>query len=73
MDFVFDDSKSLKNKEKHNIDFYEAQKIWDDPFRVEISAKYVDEQRKLIIGRIDDLLWSAIITFRNTKIRIVSV
>ena len=30
MFFEFDENKSKINKQKHNIDFYEAQKIWDD-------------------------------------------
>ena len=41
MQFDFDINKSLTNKEKHNIDFYEAQKLWEDPLRIEIPAKYV--------------------------------
>jgi len=30
MTFEFDENKSKINKHKHNIDFYEAQKLWDD-------------------------------------------
>lgn len=71
--FVFDGNKSKSNQDKHGIDFIEAQKLWDDPNLLEIPAKTVDEPRFLIIGLIDNINWSAIITYRNDKIRIISV
>jgi len=73
MEFEFDPQKNKKNKEKHGIDFVEAQKLWEDPYRVEIPARYVDEPRYLLIGRIKDEYWSAIFTYRSDKIRIISV
>ena len=33
----------------------------------------VDEERRLIIGKISGKLWSAIITYRGATIRIISV
>ncbi len=30
MEFEFDSKKSINNKKKHGIDFYEAQSLWDD-------------------------------------------
>jgi len=73
MEFEFDPHKSEKNKEKHGIDFIEAQQMWLDPDRVIIPAKNLDEVRFLLIGKIDNRLWSAINTVRNNKIRIISV
>ena len=35
------------NKKKHGIDFIEAQALWDDPDRIEIPAKTIDEERFL--------------------------
>jgi uncharacterized DUF497 family protein len=72
MEFQFDERKSRVNKRKHGIDFVEAQAIWDDPDRIEIPAKTIDEERFLIIGKISDKYWSTIITYRNEIIRIVS-
>ncbi len=69
----FDQNKSKTNKEKHGIDFIEAQKLWEDPYRIEIPAKYLDEPRYLLIGKIKDKHWSAIFTYRSNKIRIISV
>ena len=73
MQFEFDDRKSMKNNEKHGIDFIEAQGIWDDPDIIEIPAKFVDEPRSLVIGRYRETHWSGIITYRAEKIRIISV
>ena len=72
MDFEFDPEKSASNKEKHGIDFVEAQALWDDPDLVEVPARVVDEPRFLVIGRIAGKHWSGIITYREQRIRIIS-
>ena len=71
--FEFDERKSRANLEKHGIDFVEAQEIWNDPYFIEIPAKISDEPRFLVIGRISDKHWSAVVTPRKEKIRIISV
>jgi len=73
MVFEFDPKKSESNKKKHGIGFVEAQELWEDPDLVEIPAKTVDESRFLVIGRIGDARWSGIVTYRESKIRIISV
>jgi uncharacterized protein len=73
MEFEFDPAKSNLNKEKHGIDFYEAQALWNDADFIEIPLKTIDEPRFLVIGRISEKHWSAIITYRSEKIRIISV
>lgn len=73
MEFEFDNRKSQINKKKHGIDFVQAQALWEDPDRIEIPAKTVDESRFIIIGKIYDTHWSTIITYRGKKIRIISV
>jgi len=73
MEFEFDSNKSKLNKDKHGIDFLEGQLLWDDPDYIEIPAKTMDEQRSLIIGKIQDKHYSAIITYRKEKIRIISI
>jgi len=71
--FEFDHQKSQSNLEKHGIDFNNAQSIWDDPDYLEVPAKTMDEPRWLVIGKIDGKHWSAIITYRDDRIRIISV
>ncbi len=73
MEFEFDSNKSLDNKEKHGIDFIEAQLPWEDPDLIEIPIKTHDEPRFLVIGSILGKHWSGIITYRHEKIRIISV
>ena len=73
MEFEFDRRKSQTNKEKHGIDFVEAQALWNDPDRIEIPAVTIDEPRFILIGKISDTHWSTIITYRGEKIRIISV
>ena len=73
MPFEFDPRKSTANKAKHGIDFVEAQEIWVDIDRLEIPARTLDEPRYQVIGRIGESMWSAFVTYRNEKIRIISV
>jgi uncharacterized DUF497 family protein len=73
MEFEFDTDKSEGNRKKHGIDFYEAQALWDDPDFIEIPVKTSDEERFLVIGKLSDKHWSAIITYRSEKVRIISV
>ncbi|KAF0121384.1 MAG: hypothetical protein FD151_1271 [bacterium] len=73
MEFEFDPKKSEINKQKHGIDFYEAQELWDDPDFIEIPVKTSDEPRFLVIGKVSGKHWSGIITYRTEKIRIISV
>lgn len=73
MEYEFDEVKSKANKAKHGIDFEEAQTLWEDIDLLEIPARTEDEPRTIVIGKIGDKHWSAIITYRNEKIRIISV
>lgn len=73
MDFEFDPAKSAANLKKHGIDFIGAQALWSDPDRLEVPAGSLDEPRTQVIGRIGELVWSAFITLRGGRIRIISV
>ena len=71
--FEFDAAKSESNRTKHGIDFVDAQVLWNDPMLLEIPAKTDDEPRYLVIGSIDGKHWSAVITYRGTNVRLISV
>jgi uncharacterized DUF497 family protein len=73
VEFEFDPHKSVTNQEKHGIDFTEAQRLWQDAIRVEVPARTVDEPRWLVIGQIDGKHWSAVVTYREQRARIISV
>ena len=71
--FEFDLAKSHANLSKHGIDFIDAQLLWNDPGLLEIPAKTEDEPRYVVIGLIDGKHWSAVITYRSTHVRLISV
>ena len=73
MRFEFDEAKSQSNKAKHGIDFVEAQALWLDDMLIEVSARTQDEQRFVVIGMIGSQHWSAVITYREDRIRLISV
>jgi hypothetical protein len=73
MSFEYDPDKSAENKRKHGIDFEEAQQLWADAQLVEVPARTTDEPRWLLVGKIDEKHWSAIITRRGDNIRLISV
>jgi hypothetical protein len=72
--FEYDENKSQINHSKHDINFNDAHLLWDDPDLVEIPAKSTrGETRFLVMGLINLKHWSAIITYRDKNIRIISV
>ncbi len=73
MTFDFDPEKSDANKQKHGIDFLEAQELWLDGNLIQVPARTLDEPRFMVIGKIQDKHWSAIFTYRSQNIRIISV
>lgn len=73
MGFEYDAEKSAANKRKHGIDFEEAQQLWSDPSLVEIPARVTEEARWVVIGKIGEKHWSAVITRRDENIRLISV
>jgi uncharacterized DUF497 family protein len=41
--------------------------------RVEVPARTVDEPRWLVIGQLSSRHWSAVVTYREQRVRIISV
>lgn len=73
MQFEFDPAKSALNKQKHGIDFVEAQALWLDVKRAELDARWLQEQRFGLIAQFGGKLWTAIYTLRDDGVRIISV
>lgn len=71
--FEYDEFKSQTNQQKHGINFIEAQQLWEDDNILEIKAKSDTEPRFLVIGKLKEKHWTAVITYRSNKIRIISV
>lgn len=72
MGFEYDPEKSAENKRKHGIDFEEAQELWSDPGLLEIPARVSDEPRWVVVGKMSQKHWSAVITRRGDNLRIIS-
>jgi uncharacterized DUF497 family protein len=73
MNFEFDPAKSLANQQKHGIDFFTAQQLWEDTQRLEVPARSENEPRRMLIAKLRGKLWTAIFTLRAANVRIISV
>ena len=74
MKFEYDEKKSQINKEKHNIDFVEAQKLWQDEEALVVPANIVDNEiRYALISKILTKCFVVIFTIREDTNRIISV
>ena len=73
LNLEFDPAKSAANLAKHGIDFVEGQAIWSDPAAIEAPARTEGEPRYLVVGRIGQSTWAAIVTYRGDTIRIISI
>ncbi|MBT4089488.1 MAG: BrnT family toxin [Deltaproteobacteria bacterium] len=73
MEFEYDPNKSESNKQKHGIDFEEAQDLWLDAYRLEIQARSDDEPRFALIAELNKKIWTAFFTVREKRIRFISV
>lgn len=73
MKFEYDNNKSYINEQKHGITFEDAQLLWQDENLLEVPLTFADEARHLCIGKIKKKHFSAIITYRDSVIRIISV
>jgi uncharacterized DUF497 family protein len=71
--FEFDEHKSRLNKLKHGIDFVEAQTLWLDEALLEGRGGGAEEPRFLMIGRMRARHWSAVVTYRGSSVRLISV
>jgi len=74
LSFEYDENKSIKNKEKHKIDFEEAKLLWNDEDAVIVPANIIDNEiRYAIISELNTKCYVAIFTIRNENYRIISV
>ncbi|EAQ24865.1 BrnT family toxin [Roseovarius sp. 217] len=74
MKFEYDPDKSAANREKHGIDFDEAQALWDDPYLIEAPANVTDEPRFMAVCMIGARPWNGLSTHTGSdRVRIISV
>lgn len=72
--FEFDPAKSDANKIKHGLDFVEAQALWNDDDLIALgTVEYDGETRRLFVGTIGRQRWTAVVTYRDEHVRLISV
>ena len=74
MGFEWDSDKAARNLKKHGIDFAYAARVFLDPYRLdkeEDSEDYL-EDRYQTIGIVEDWLLTAVYTYRDQNIRLIS-
>lgn len=71
MKFEWNDQKRMTNLEKHGLDFFDADVVFDTPHIVVPSA-HDGEQRFLAIGTLQGRFVTVVYTMRNAAIRIIS-
>jgi uncharacterized protein len=71
-DFEFDPVKSAANRDKHGIDFVDAQGLWR-VFGITGRLAFPGEERWMRIGRLGARVWSAVFTLREGRTRLISV
>ena len=73
MKFEYDQAKSAANKLKHGLDFEEAQALWNDERLLVFPLNYGAEPRQACIGMLHGKHWTAIMTCRGNRVRLISV
>jgi uncharacterized DUF497 family protein len=71
-EFEYDPVKSAANREKHGIDFAEAQELWTVS-GWEQPSPFLNELRIQRTAPIQGRLWTAVFTLRGRRIRLISV
>ena len=74
MQFEFDVDKQALNLRKHGIDLNDAAYVFLDPHRLDAADERKDygEERRLVVGAVEDRVWVVVYTRRADAIRLIS-
>ena len=72
--FQWDEEKATSNYAKHGVRFEAAQRVFDDPFAIELIDDRHDygEDRFVLIGMASARLLTVVYALRDETIRIIS-
>jgi uncharacterized DUF497 family protein len=70
--FIFDPDKDKQNKKKHGISLNDAVHLWEDDHIIIPAKNIKDEQRYIVLGKINKKIYACVFTYREDKIRIIS-
>ena len=73
IEFEWDEIKNLKNLEKHGVDFFVAQLVFDDPYRIVAhdDRHSATEERLFCIGNVNGKILTVRFVKRGNIIRII--
>ena len=71
-EFEYDPAKSAANRDKHDIDFVEAQELWA-VYGWEQPSPFLSEPRLQRTAPLEGRFWTAVYTLRGPRIRLISV
>jgi len=74
MNFEWDETKRNMNIAKHQLDFVYAMFVFEDPKCLDFidNRKEYGEERRIIVGRIEEFVFVVVYTQRGNTIRIIS-
>ncbi|WP_236734450.1 BrnT family toxin [Agrobacterium tumefaciens] len=55
------------------MDFTEARALWLDEKRLVVPLETISEERYIMIAQLRGKCWSAVYTYRNDRLRVISV
>ncbi|MFZ2897510.1 MAG: BrnT family toxin [Saprospiraceae bacterium] len=70
--FEWDENKNQKNKEKHNLSFEDASRVFEDKNRLQYAVESQDETRYITIGKVFKVIVTVVYTIRNFAFRLIS-
>lgn len=73
MRFEWDESKRLSNIEKHCLDFYDADLLFNGSIYKAQAKTVQGEVRRQVTGMIYDVVVTAIFTMRDDTVRLISL
>lgn len=70
--YVWDDKKAAANKEKHNVSFDDAWRVYENPDKATIKSDHLEEERFIDYAKVDEVILCLVYTLRNDDVRIIS-
>lgn len=70
--FEWDEKKNQKNKEKHNLSFENASRVFEDENRLQYAVGTKGETRYITIGKVFKVIITVVYTIRNFAFRLIS-
>jgi uncharacterized protein len=72
LEFEWDPAKAESNLRKHSVPFLKACEVFKDSARIEQPDPNEDEERWIVLGRVEHVVLTVVYTHRENRIRIIS-